>query len=141
MKSALSIAFDYRPSRWIAGAAIAISLAAIIAPWLSSLPLAARGILSFAALVIGAVALASFVKPDVRRVAYRSAGWKLVDASAVESAAELVAHVRLGCWLALDFRNARHRRFRALLGPDNIDAETWRHLTLLLSRAEVAQAR
>jgi hypothetical protein len=91
--------------------------------------------------VIGTAALTGFVRPEVRRVAYRAAGWKLVDASAVESAAELVAHVRLGPWLALDFRNVKHRRFRALLGPDNIDAETRRRLTLLLSRAEVARPR
>ena len=141
MKSALSIAFDYRPSRWIAGAAIAISLAAIVAPWFSGLPVAARGILSFVALAIATAALTGFIKTGVRRIAYRSAGWKLVDISAVESAVELVSHVRLGSWLALDFRNVKHRRFRALLGPDNIDAETRRHLTLLLSRAEVAQAR
>jgi hypothetical protein len=139
MKSAPSIAFEYRPSRQIAGAAMAISLAAIVAPWLSGLPFAARVILSLAALAIATAALARFVKTGVRRIAYRSAGWKLFDTSAAESAVELVSHVRLGCWLALDFRNIRHGRFRALLGPDNIDAETRRRLILLLSRAEVAQ--
>ena len=139
MKSALSIAFDYRPSRWIAGAATAISLAAVVAPWFSGVPVAARGILSFVALAIATAALPRFVKTSVRRIAYRSAGWRLFDTSAVESAVELVSHVRIGSWLALDFRNARHGRFRALIGPDNIDAETWRRLILLLSRAEVAQ--
>ena len=54
--------------------------------------------------------------------------------------ANLVAHVRLGSWVVLDFRGTGRRRFRAVLGPDNIDADTRRRLILLLSRAEVAQA-
>ncbi len=75
-----------------------------------------------------------------RRIALRASGWTLVDAAGVEHTANLVAHVRLGTWLVLDFRSANRHRFRAVLGPDNIDADTRRRLILLLSRAEVAQA-
>jgi hypothetical protein len=39
----------------------------------------------------------------------------------------------------LDFRSDARRRFRALVGPGNADAETRRRLILLLSRAEVVQ--
>jgi toxin CptA len=140
MRSAPSIAFDYRPSRWIAGIAAAISFAAVVAPWFSGLPAGAQGILSLAALVIGIVALRNFSLAKFRRIAFQASGWKLVGANDIEQAAELVSHVRLGAWLALDFRCAGRRRFRAVLGPDNIDTETRRRLILLLSRAEVAQA-
>jgi len=139
MRSAPSIAFDYRPSRWIAGATTATSIAACVAPWFGQLPASAQAVLSLAALAIGIAALRNFLRAPFRRIAFRALAWKLVHADGVQVPAELASHVRLGIWLALDFRCAGHRRFRLVLGPDNIDAETRRRLILLLSRAEVAQ--
>jgi len=104
------------------------------------LPWGARVALSLAALVIGIAALKRFMYGAYRRIAYQGSGWKLVDVDEAEHAVELMAHTRLGSWLVLDFRQARSRRFRAVLGQDNVDAETRRCLILLLARAEVVQA-
>ena len=140
MRSAPAIAFDYRASPLLALAAATGVVAAIAAPWLSRLPTGACGVASLAALVAGVASLARFGRVAFPRIALRASGWTLVDAAGVEHTANLVAHVRLGTWLVLDFRSANRRRFRAVLGPDNIDADTRRRLILLLSRAEVAQA-
>ena len=139
MKSAPTIAFDYRPSRWIAVVASVVVIAAMAAPWLSALPWSAGIALSLAALVSGMAALKRFAYAPFRRIAYQASGWKLVDVDEAEHAVDLKAHTRLGSWFVLDFRRARRLRFRAVLGPDNVDAETRRRLTLLLARAEVAQ--
>lgn len=140
MKSAPTIAFDYRPSRGITIVASIVLIAAVAAPWLSGLPSSAGIALSLAALVVGIAALKRFTHAAYRRIAYQASGWKLVDVDEAEHAVDLRAHTRLGSWLVLDFRNAGRRRFRAVLGPDNVDAETRRRLILLLARAEVAQA-
>ena len=63
----------------------------------------------------------------------------LVDATDVEHAATLASHARLGDWLALDFRLRHRRRFRLLIGPDNVPAETRRRLAVLLARAEIGR--
>lgn len=140
MKSAPTIAFDYCPSRGIAIITSVVLIAAAAAPWFCGLPWGARVALSLAALVIGIAALKRFMYGAYRRIAYRGSGWKLVDVDEAEHAVDLMSHTRLGSWLVLDFRDARNRRFRAVLGPDNVDAETRRRLILLLARAEVAQA-
>jgi hypothetical protein len=140
MKSAPTIAFDYRPSRGIAIVASVVLIAAAAAPWFSGLPWSVQVVLSLTALVVGIAALKRFTRAAFRRIAYQASGWKLVDVDAAEHAVDLMAHTRLGSWLVLDFRHARRRRFRAVLGPDNVDAETRRRLILLLARAEVAQA-
>lgn len=140
MKSAPTIAFDYRPSRGIAVVASIVVIAAAAAPWFSGLPWSTAIALSLTALVVGANALKHFTHAAFRRIAFQASGWKLVDFDEAEHTVDLMAHTRLGSWLVLDFRHARSRRLRAVLGPDNVDAETRRRLILLLARAEVAQA-
>jgi hypothetical protein len=140
MKSASAIAFDHRPSRLLALAAAAILCAAIAAPWFSALPFAARIALSGVVCAAGVISLQRFLRTPFRRIAYRPSGWALLDAHDHEHAALLKSHARLGAWISLDFRLDRSRRFRAVLGPDNLDAETRRRLVLLLARAEVAHA-
>ncbi|HVT33782.1 MAG TPA: hypothetical protein VHE32_14120 [Rhodanobacteraceae bacterium] len=116
-----------------------MSLAAAAAPWLSDLPGAACPALSFAAIALGFAAAGRFLRPPFRRVAWREAGWTLVDAVGEPHAATLASHARFGGWLALDFRTRHRRRFRMLIGPDNMPAELRRRLTVLLARAEIAQ--
>jgi hypothetical protein len=140
MKSASAIAFDYRPSGWLAAAAVLIFCAALAAPWLSALPFAIALGISAAAGAIGILSLHRFLRPPFRRIAYRASGWILVDANGVEKSALLRLHARLGAWISLDFELDRRRRFRAMLGPDNLDAETRRRLVLMLARADVAHA-
>ena len=139
MKSAPSIAFDYRPATAIVATAGVIVVAAAAAPWLGALTIFSKALASIAAAAYGIVALRRFVRADFVRVAYGAAGWVLVDDAGIERAADLSSHARYGNWIALDFRLDRKQRFRALVGPGNADAETRRRLILLLSRAEVVQ--
>jgi hypothetical protein len=80
-----------------------------------------------------------FKRPGFHRIAYGAVGWALVDSNDAVLHVDLIAHSRIGAWLVLDFRNPDRRRFRAVLGPDNLDADTRRRLILLLSRAEVVR--
>ncbi|HEX5122841.1 MAG TPA: hypothetical protein VFV97_06305 [Rhodanobacteraceae bacterium] len=139
MRSAPSIAFDYRPAPAIIALAGAIVVAACAAPWLSAAPVVAKAVVSVAAAAYGIVALRRFVHAAFARIAFRASGWVLVDGVGVEHAAALASFVRYGPWIALDFRLGRGGRFRVLIGPGNSDAETRRRLILLLSRAEVVQ--
>jgi len=138
MKSAPSIAFDARPSRALACAVAIGVVAAMIAPWQSALPTSLRLIASIAALATGAVALRRFARPRFERIAYGVTGWTLAVANGDAKPAELVAHRRIGPWLALDFRSAACH-FRIVLGADNCDADTRRRLALMLARAEIAR--
>ena len=139
MRSAPSIAFDYRPAPAIVALAGAIVVAAASAPWFSAASFGVRAAVSIVAVAYGVVALRGFVRIRFARIAYRAVGWVLVDRNGVEHAAALASHTRYGAWVALDFRLDRGRRFRVLIGPGNSDAETRRRLILLLSRAEVVQ--
>jgi hypothetical protein len=114
-------------------------VAATIAPWQSALPMSLCLFASIAALLVGFVALRRFARPRFERVAYGAIGWTLAVANAEATPAELVAHRRLGPWLALDFRTVGRERFRIVLGPDNSDADTRRRLALMLARAEIAR--
>jgi hypothetical protein len=99
MKSAATIAFDYRPSRWVAIAAIAIVVAAFVAPWLANLPLLVQAGASLAIAAYGAVSLRRFLAAPFGRIACRASGWTLVDAMQVEHAATLATHVAVGAWI------------------------------------------
>jgi hypothetical protein len=116
-----------------------MSLAAAAAPWLSDLPVAPCLLLSLAAATGGVIGAGRFLQPRFRRIALQESGWTLVDATGIEHAATLASHVRLGDWLALDFRLRHRRRFRLLIGPDNAPADTRRRLVVLLARTEIAQ--
>lgn len=140
MKSAPTIVFDYRPSRWLGIAATLVCACAIIAPWTSALPMPLRAALSLGALGWGARMLHGFLKPPFRRIALRASGWTLINAANEEHAAILESHARVGRLIALALRHGPHARFRAVLTPDNLDADTRRRLVLLLSRAEIVHA-
>lgn len=139
MKSAPPIAFDYRPSRTVIAATVAIALVAAVAPWLSALPAAACSALSALALLLAIAALVRFARPGFVRIAHGAAGWTLLDHAWREHPALLVGHRHLGAMLVLDWRHDRRARFRALLVPDNLDAQTRRRLVLLLARGQPAQ--
>jgi len=139
MRSAPSIAFDYRPAATLVALAGAIVVLALAAPWLSALPGYGKAAVSLTAAAYGIVTLRRFVRARFVRIAYRATGWVLVAESGTEHAAFLASHARYGHWIALDFRPDGRRCFHALVGPGNADAETRRRLILLLSRAEVVQ--
>src|SRR5215467_6809428 len=134
MRSAPSIAFEFRSSRAIAAATAAVSLAAAIAPWQSALPVAARIALSATVGVACVTSLRRFLDSAVLKIAYRASGWTLVDRNETEHLVELTSHTRIGPWIALTFRDSARRAFRVVLGPDNLEPETRRRLVVLLSR-------
>lgn len=140
MKSAPAIAFDVQPSRRIGAAAAAIALLATAAPWLTGFPLWGRALCSLAAFAFAALALRGFLRPRFRRVAWRESGWTLVDRDGAEHVAALESHAHLGALLALGFRLGPRRRFRLVLAPDNLDADSRRRLVLLLARVEAVRA-
>ncbi|HEY0178422.1 MAG TPA: hypothetical protein VGC30_02180 [Dokdonella sp.] len=140
MRSAPAVAFDYRPSRWVAAGAAAVVALAALAPWLSASPAAARVGVSLLALAAGAAALGRYLRPRFVRVACRAAQWTLVDAAGAEHAVVLESQARLGALIALGFRHGARARFRVVLAPDNLDAETRRRLVLLLARGEFLRA-
>ena len=140
MKSAPVIAFDYRPPRTVLVATALVAIAAAAAPWQSAAPLSARVALTSIVAMVGLVALRRFSRADWRRIAFAAAGWRLSGVAGEPQPADLASHRRVGAWIVLDFRLDGGRRFRALLGPGNLDVETRRRLTLLLARAEVAHA-
>jgi hypothetical protein len=137
MTSALTIALDYRPSRTVAFAAAAVVLLASAAALLSGLPAALRVALALGALLSGAFALARFLRPALRRIAHGASGWQLVGDDASHDAT-LVAHARLGPFIALSWRLAGGGRWHAVLAPDNADARTRRQMVLLLARGDIA---
>jgi toxin CptA len=139
MKSAPTIAFDYQPSRWIAGAVALMTLAAAISPWLSALSPQVAMPLMILAFAFGGTAIRAFSRPPFVRIALRESGWSLVGRGGGEREAVLQSQARLGPWVLLAFRYAAGSRFRVVLGPDNLDAVTRRRLILLLARAEIVQ--
>jgi hypothetical protein len=139
MRSAPSIAFDYRPSRAVIAAIGAVGFVAALVPWWSAATLGLRIALSLGALGIAVVALHRYRSPPFHRIVRRASGWRLVDRDGREHAAILRAHRRLGTLLALDWHCAPRARFRVLLTPDNMDADTRRRLVLLLARGEPPQ--
>jgi hypothetical protein len=141
MKSAPTIAFDYRPSRSIAALAASGTLAASAVPWLSGLAWPLCVAVSVFALVFGMGALHRFTNPPFRRIAFLSSGWTLIDEGGKEHPAIFESHVHLGALLVLGFRYGPRARFRAVLTPDNLDADTRRRLVLMLARADVVHGQ
>lgn len=140
MKSAPTIAVDYRPSRMIALAGGAIVLLAAVAPLLTGWPIAPKLVVSLCALVAGMASVLRFARPPLRRIAYGADGWQLRDRERAHDAV-LVTHARIGPFTALTWRLATGRRWHALLAPDNADAETRRRMTLVLARRHAGAER
>ena len=134
MKSAPSIAFDYAPSRLVFGALCVVAGLAAAAPWFSALPVVIGVVLSLLVIGCATMAFRSFQAPPFVRIAYRGDGWVLLDRAGSEHAASLHAYRHLGAFVTLDWRHARRARFRVVLAPDNLDAETRRRLVVLLRR-------
>lgn len=134
MKSAPSIAFDYAPSRHLLVVLCVVAVLAVAAPWLSALPVVVCIVLSLLAIIVATIAARPLREPPFVRIAYRGDGWVLLDRAGVEHAALLGTYRHLGAFVMLDWRHARRARFRVVLAPDNLDAETRRRLVVLLRR-------
>ena len=136
MKSAPAIAFDYRPSRLLAAALVAMLALALASVALSGFGVPAQGALAAAAIGYAALALRRSLRGDVRRVAWHAAGhWRIVDGDGQEHVADLAHAVVRGAWIALRLRRVDGARVALLLAPDNSDAELRRRLRVRLARA------
>jgi len=137
MKSAPEIAFDYRPSRRLAGAAGAVGLLAVFAVVVAGMPAWLKLIAVPAVLVAATLALQKFLACWVTHVAHGAGGWRLRDREGVEVPATLRAQSRLGRLLVLEF-SAPPRSVRCVITLDVIDADTWRRLRLVLASTPIA---
>ncbi|MGH8121844.1 MAG: protein YgfX [Rudaea sp.] len=137
MKSVPAIAFDYRPSRWLAAGIVAVALLALVAIVVSGLNAWARLAL---VVIVGAYAARSsygFLQPRFDHVTWHSAGhWRLRDIAGEEHVAEFVRATVLGVLIVLILRIDAQRKIPLLLLPDNCDAETQRRLRVRLTRAQ-----
>jgi hypothetical protein len=140
MTSAVTIAFDYRPSRWLAAAGAAITVLAAIAIMLAALPWAVRGPLALVALALGARSLRRFLRTPVDRVALGESGWLVYRNHDDGQPATLRAHARIGPLQSIEFERADGLRIALVLTPDNLDRETRRRLHLVLARGDFLHA-
>ena len=141
MKSAAAIAFDYRPSRWIAVAIVLVAALALFAVALSGITLASKLALAGAACAYAAWSLLRFLRVNIRRAAWHHGGhWRLAETDGSEHVAELEHGIVRGGWIVLRLRRADKRRETLVLGPDNSDADTRRLLRVRLARASTDTA-
>ena len=133
MKSALAIAFDYRPSRGLAVAGLLIGALAAVSVMFCDLALWARLLLVVLVLVHGLYVVQRFLRDPIRRIACVEGGWLLVRGDGEEEAVRLRSSVRRGLLLVLEFVGERGRVRQVALTPENIDADLRRRLILLLA--------
>ncbi|MBC6941577.1 MAG: hypothetical protein DWB45_02460 [Xanthomonadales bacterium] len=132
MKSAPTIAFDYRPSRRLLALLALVAGLAALAPWLSALAWPACVTTSLLVVAGAAVAARDLRQPRFTRIAHRADGWVLADAQGREHAARLRHWRELGGVLMLEWQSGAGARLRVVLAPDNLDADTRRRLIVLL---------
>jgi toxin CptA len=137
MKSATAVAFEYRPSRWIAAVVVLMAVLAFVAIALSGIPWWVGIVAVTSAAACAAFALGRFLRPLVRRAVWQQAGhWRVTDADGREFTTELTRGVARGAWIVLRLRRSDGRGFALILGPDNCTADTRRQLRVRLSRVE-----
>lgn len=138
MKSATAIAFDYRPSRWVLAAILAIAALALLSVALSGLPAWAKVGLCAVAAGSAGFALTRFLRPQIKRAAWQPGGhWRVIDGDGNEYVVELHHAVARSAWIVLNLRRSDGKRVALILGPDNCDTDTRRHLRVRLACAGV----
>jgi len=135
MKSAAAIAFDYRPSRWVAVALVFVNVLALIAIAVSGIAWTVKLALACAACAYTAWSLPRFLGVRIRRAAWHQGGhWRIADSDGDEHVAELESGIVRGGWIVLRLHRSDGQYVVLLLGPDNSDADTRRRLRVQLAR-------
>ena len=135
MKSVPAIAFDYRPSRWLMVAVLAIALLALLSLRLSALETGLQLLIGAAVCAYSAMWIRSLLRSSVRRLAWHQAGhWRLADAGGIEQVAELERAVVRAGWTLLSLRRSDGLKMHLVLGPDNCSHEVRRRLRVRLAR-------
>ena len=136
MKSAPAITFDYRPSRRLGAAIVAMALLAAVAAALCGLDAWQKAIVLVAAITGGALGWQRSRRSLVQRCAwYGDDRWRVRDARGEEHHAVLLHAAVRGPMIALVLSAGALRRVALILLPDNSDAELRRRLRVRLSRA------
>jgi len=136
MPSATAIAFDYRPSRRLQAAVVAVALLAGISLALSALSLALAVALAVAVALYAATALWRLRRHDGWRVAWHDAGhWSLARNAVATQTAELRDASVRGDWIVLRLRLGDGRTLPLVLASDNSDADLRRRLRVRLAGA------
>lgn len=141
MPSAPAIGFEYRPSRHLRRALMAVAGLAVLAVWLCALPASAK--VAVSVIVLFAVAHAAL---RVAHTPVTAAGcgedgqWTLRMNSHTDVTATLSSSRVLGGFVLLRLRTAERGVHSLLLGPDNADADIRRRLRMRLATRRSGQA-
>jgi hypothetical protein len=142
MKSAATIAFDYRRSGVLLAAAGIVLLLGLAAVALSGLVYWQKAALIVVACGYAAYSLRASPGGTVRRCAWHDNGhWRLRDREGEDHAAVLLHSAVRGPLIALVFQAGALRRVSLVLLPDNCAAETRRQLRVRLARADALESR
>lgn len=134
MRSAPTISFEYRPSRRLLAALLAVTVLAVVAVLLSGLPGWPRLALLTLLLVGSAVEARRLMRSAWLRAGWQDTGeWRLLGADGTEHRAELASARVLGRWIVLRLRREHGRAAALVLGPDNAGGDLRRRLRMRLS--------
>ncbi|QBB70387.1 hypothetical protein ELE36_08405 [Pseudolysobacter antarcticus] len=134
--SAPTIAFDYRPSRWLLAALLGVAALAMLGLTFCNAPLWLKLSLAIVALIYLGHSLRRLLQTKWTSLVWHAQGyWRLHAGSDDPHIAELIGSTRVGWLLVLRFRLHGRQRFDAMLLPDNLDADTRRRLCVRLTRA------
>ena len=136
MRSAPTIAFEYRPSRALAALIVVLTALALLAIAMSGLPWPWKSAWRIACLAYGATSLWRHVHPRVRALAWQGGNdvaLTLAGRGSGETMQGSLVDARvLGSLIVLSLRWPKRRAALWLL-PDNLDADTRRRLRARLA--------
>lgn len=134
--SAPTIAFDYRPSRWLLAALLIVAVLALLGLIFCDAPPWFKLSLAIVLLAYLGHSLRRLLQSNWTSLVWHGQGyWRLHAGSDDPHIAELIGSTRIGWMIVLRFRLHGRQRFDAVLLPDNLDADIRRRLCARLARA------
>lgn len=132
MRSAPAIGFELRPSRLLLVATVSMTALALLAIVACAAPAWLKLVLCALVLAGAGSAIRSLRDPSYRHISHDQTGWQIGARDGSIIAVELRQHARLGAMLVLEFQLSVGR-WRCLIAPDMVDADTRRRLLLTLA--------
>lgn len=133
MSSVPTITFDVRPSRWLTGAVVAVSVLAVVAVCMARIGSLLQLALGVVVLAYAAYGVYSYWQQPVRHATWHADGsWILSLAGEGEVGVRLTAARRLGPLMFLHFARTDKGHVSLTVLPDNVAADTRRHLRMRL---------
>lgn len=138
MRAAPAVAFDYRPSRVLAVATLAVSLLALWAVAISGAPQWLRVVLLLLVVLYAAISLVRLLRPRIRSLLWRADGTVelVLRDRTLEDAGTALGALHdarvMGPLIVLVLRWPPRGRAMVWLLPDNLDADTRRRLRMRL---------